>query len=530
MTDARIVTESLGGSPLSRRGRAGELPQWFVTPPSTAAGWQSYARDVIASVPPDWLDRVGPAIAARGAAADRLARSANGKGLVVTTGQQPGLFGGPLMTLAKALTARALADVLEQTTGLPVAPVFWAATDDADFAETASVSLALDGGARALMLEQRTPAGVPSSRVPMGDDLETLTSLLRDACGSAPSAHFLERALAAYRPGATIGDAYVALLRDVLEPLEIAVLDVSHECMAGASAGVMRRAASRAPLVTAAVRRRDAEIEEAGFSPQVEEVPGLSHVFVNVDGTKRRLTQAEAAEFSPADGEWLSATVLLRPVLERALLPTAAYVAGPGEFAYFAQVTAVADALELPRPLVVPRWSTTIIEPRVQRMLDALGITETDLADPHAVESRLARAELPETTATALAALRSDTMTAIDRLRSDDAGLVAPEVVDGVRRDLAHRLDRLERRYIAGVKRRETELMGRIATARGALYPHGIRQERKLAWLPFLARGGAPLIERMLEAAREHARGVVAAAPSLRGGAATSEAPSTARV
>jgi hypothetical protein len=216
MTDARIVTESLGGSPLSRRGRAGELPQWFVTPPSTAAGWQSYARDVIASVPPDWLDRVGPAIAARGAAADRLARSANGKGLVVTTGQQPGLFGGPLMTLAKALTARALADVLEQTTGLPVAPVFWAATDDADFAETASVSLALDGGARALMLEQRTPAGVPSSRVPMGDDLETLTSLLRDACGSAPSAHFLERALAAYRPGATIGDAYVALLRDVL--------------------------------------------------------------------------------------------------------------------------------------------------------------------------------------------------------------------------------------------------------------------------------------------------------------------------
>src|SRR6478609_4626983 len=192
MSDTVVLTESLGGSRLSRAGRAGELPQWFVPRPQTPDAWKAHARSVIASVGTSWLERLAPAFSASGAAATRLQKSANGAGLVVTTGQQPGLFGGPLMTLAKALTARALADTLQETTGLPVAPVFWAATDDADFDETATVSVALDGGARALKLEPRAPAGTPVARVPMGNDLARLTATLRDACGSASHASYLE--------------------------------------------------------------------------------------------------------------------------------------------------------------------------------------------------------------------------------------------------------------------------------------------------------------------------------------------------
>jgi uncharacterized protein YllA (UPF0747 family) len=277
----------------------------------------------------------------------------------------------------------------------------------------------------------------------------------------------------------------------------------------------MKRAAARATAVAAAVKDRDAAIAAADFRPQVDEVPGLSLVFLNEGGTKRRLTQAEAAQFSPTGEQWLSATVLLRPILERAILPTAAYVAGPGEFAYFAQVTALADALDLPRPLVVPRWSVSLIEPRVQKMLNAMGVSATDLADPHAVEGRLARASLAPETGQALAGLRESTNSAIDRLGNANDGTIAANVLDGLRRDIGHRFDRLERRVVAGAKRRETDLMHRIATARGALYPHGIRQERKLAWLPFLVRGGPALLDAMLGAAREHARSLVTTTPSL---------------
>lgn len=524
MSDTIVLTEPLGGSALSRAARAGELPEWFVPRPASAAEWTAHAQQVVASVGENWLDRLGPAIDAKGAAASRLRRSAHGAGLVVTTGQQPGLFGGPLMTLAKAITARALADALQETTGLPVAPVFWAATDDADFAETATVSLALDGGAQALLLERRAALGTPVAQVPMGDDVDALTVLLRDACGSAVHASYLDEAIAEYRSGATIGAAYVGLLRAVLEPLEISVLDVSHPCVAQASADVMQRAAAGATAVAQRVKQRDAEIRARGFDPQVDEVPGLSLVSLNEKGTKRRLTQAEASAFEPSPGRWLSSTVLLRPVLERAVLPTAAYIAGPGEFAYFGQVTAVADALELPRPFVVPRWSTTLIEPRVQKLLNELGVVPSDLADPHGVEGRLVRESLNPSTQAALTGLRESTGAAIDRLAGVNDGTISANVLDGLRRDIGHRLERLERRVVAAAKRRETDLMRRVATARGALYPHGIRQERKLAWLPFVVRGGSALLDAMLGAAREHARELTATAPALPKGPGASRA------
>jgi bacillithiol synthase len=508
MSPVQIVrTESLGGSPLARAARQGQLPQWYRSMPRTPAEWRAYAESVAASVPAGWLDRLRPAIAPTGAAAARLDRSADGQGIVITTGQQPGLFGGPLMTLAKAISARSLADELQSRLGIPVAPVFWAATDDADFDEASVVSVALDGGARELRLEATAPAGTPMARVPLDENVERFAATLREACGSTPHLAILEAALAAYRGGSTVGGAYVALLRHILEPLEIAVFDVSHPCVAIAAAPLMDRAASNAAALASAIRTRNASIIAAGFEPQVEEVAGLSLVFLNSDGVKRRLPIDEAGRMSPLDEhQYLSSTVLLRPVLERAILPTAAYVAGPGETAYFAQTSVVADALGVPIPLVFPRWSTTIVEPRIQRQLDAFSLAPDDFADPHAADTAVARAALPVDVTRSLNMLRENIDADLDALAAANGELVPQSVVDGLRRSLEHQVARAERRLIAGVKRRETEAMRKLATLRGVLYPHGVRQERKLSYVPFLARGGPALVAAMLEAAAAHAR------------------------
>jgi bacillithiol biosynthesis cysteine-adding enzyme BshC len=505
-----VRTKTLGGSALSKAARAGQLPQWFSTIPVDGPAWAAHARDVIASVPADWSESLREAMAPTGKAAERLAKSAGGKGIVVTTGQQPGLFGGPLMSLVKAISARALADALQAQLGIPVAPVFWAATDDADFDEAAVVSVAVDGGARELRLDERAPAGTPMSRVPIGHDVEALASLLRDASGSAPHASYLDAAFRAYRDGATVGDAYVELLRQILEPLEIAVLDASHPAVAHAAQPLLSRAVTSAAAVAAAVRQRSGEIEAAGFAPQVVEVPGLSLVFLNTGGVKRRLSLADADSLTELeDRQFLSSTVLLRPVMERALLPTAAYVGGPGEFAYFGQVTAVAHALASPIPLVVPRWSMSLIEPRIQRVLDDLGIEAESLSDPHAVEGRVARERTPEAMQEALRTLRADVARDVDALNQANAGLVSVDVLDGLRRSLDHKLQRMERRVTAAVKRRETRVMRQVATARGSLYPHGAPQERKLGYVPFLARYGPDLLDRMLAEAGAHARAIV---------------------
>jgi uncharacterized protein YllA (UPF0747 family) len=246
------------------------------------------------------------------------------------------------------------------------------------------------------------------------------------------------------------------------------------------------------------VEARTSEIERRGYSAQVPQVAGLSLVFSADDRGKQRVRVADAATVarSAAVGA-LGPNVLLRPVVERALLPTVAYVAGPGEIGYFAQVSAVADSLGGSRPLAVPRWSGTVVEPHIDRLLHRYDLTIEDLRDPHAAEGRLARQRLPDDIVSALDRFRARTATDVEALAVAAAGIVGDRVFAGLRAALAQRTDRLERRLIAAVKSREAIAMRDLATARAALHPAGGRQERSLNLLPLLARHGPELLDRV---------------------------------
>jgi bacillithiol biosynthesis cysteine-adding enzyme BshC len=512
VSGARVVTEPLGGSPLSLAVQAGDAPRdWHEPRPTTAAAWRARAEHVVGQFADrDWLAGLRPAIAASGGAADRLERVVSEGGVVVTTGQQPGLFGGPVYTWTKALTALALADELEARTNLPVAPVFWAATDDADFDEAGSTNVVLDGQVVRLEQRERPPPGTPMFAATLGDLRDELRELDR-AAGSAAFRGPLEAARAAYQDGETVGGAYVALLRSLLAPLGIAVLDASHAAVRAQGRELLRQALVRAKQVSEALAARDEELRRAGFEPQVASVGDLSLVFSVAGAVKRRVPLTDADAVATASADALAPNVLLRPVMERAILPTVAYCGGPAELAYFAQVTAVADALVADRPLAVPRWSATILEPHVTRILDRLSVDYTDLRDSHALEGRLARAALPREVVEALERIRGAIQSVTEELvhRDDRADLIPPAAVNGARSSMLARLQRLERRYVAAAKRREQESMRRIAIARAHLYPDGKRQERVLNFLPMLARAGAPLLDAMREAARAHAKALV---------------------
>ena len=512
MTDSasalpRVITEDLGGSPLVLAARRGELAQWYASMPRGPADWRRYLDEVRAAHRDgSWLARLEPAIAAHGAARARLERVAAAGGVVVSTGQQAALFGGPLYTIVKALGALGVADALERATGIATAVVFWAATDDADYEEAKSAHLAVTGGLRTISLPPALQTGIPMSQMPM-PDVEQLVVELAQACGSASSPDALEIVRACYTAASTLGTAYVRQLRAVLEPLGIAVLDAAHGALRRAAAPVLTRALEKADVVERALVERSAAIEKAGFETQVEHVPGLSLVFMTEErGEKRRSSIGNARSATSTASEKLSPNVLLRPVVERFVMPSAAYIAGPGELGYFAQVSAVADVLDVPWPLALPRWSATFQEPRIERLLARLDIGPEELRDRHAVERRLAKTKLPGDLADALRRLRQDVESDVAALeRADRDGLVPPASVQGLRRSLLHRLERAERRYIAGVKRREDALMRDIATAAASLYPKGMRQERVLNWVPFLARYGAAFLELLLGEATRHA-------------------------
>jgi uncharacterized protein YllA (UPF0747 family) len=201
--------------------------------------------------------------------------------------------------------------------------------------------------------------------------------------------------------------------------------------------------------------------------------------------------------------------VLLRPVIERQLLPTVAYVGGPGEIAYFAQVGAVARALDYTEPLVVPRWSGTVIEPHIQRLLERLGLERTALQDPHAAETLVARRVVPVDVRTALDGLRADITARLSVAREAGAHLLSEKAVDGAQRQFLHRLERLEQRYVTATKREQGQLMRDVATLRGGLYPDGFRQERVLSFVPMLGRHGETFFDALRAAAAEHANALV---------------------
>ena len=508
-----VVTREVGGSPLVRAARAGTLPEsWYAALPANPTAWTMAARHVAEEFANrDWYTATAAACAARGRDAERMIRVAEGRGIVVTTGQQPGLFGGPIYTWSKAFTALTLADEIERCTGIPTAPVFWAATDDADYAEASYTTVIRAGEVYELRLPARD-SGLAMSALALGDVSAQYDTLVETA-GSAIDPSPLEAIRDAYVPGQTVGGAYVTLLRTLLEPFGIAVLDASHPAVRVAAAPTVRQALHRAPIVRDALIERSRAIEGAGYRVQVQPVSHLSLVFrAGADGRRSRIPVKEAAEVALAatDTE-LGPNVLLRPVVERQILPTVTYVAGPAEFAYFAQVSAVADALTCPRPRVVPRWSGLLLEPHVRNILLEVDATIDDFRDPHAVERRVARAELPPDVRDALQSLRDAVATQATVLHNVDDDVVAPlhKAVDGFALQVDHRITRLERRYAAAVKRTGTARLRQVALARASLFPRGVPQERALNILPFWARYGGLLCDKMIVAAASHARRVI---------------------
>ena len=501
----RVITTPITGSSLARTAIETGDAKWYVRRPASAAEWKQRAENARSLVSADWLANLTPAFDARGNARARLERAA-ASGIAVTTGQQPGLFGGPLYTWWKAITAVAVADRLETLTGLPVVPIFWAATDDSDFAEASYTIVSTAEGAERIQIHGDPPPGTPLSEIQLGG-IDSQLARLEHAMGSGANLTVLDVVRAAYRPGATIGGAYVAMLRALLEPLGVPVLDAAHPSVREAAFPVLQSAVARADQIDAALAERTRELKQDGHATQVKLVKGRSLVFSDRGGRRERIrlreTEKELAESIPGS---LGPNVLLRPIVERSIIPTVVYLGGGAEIAYFAQTTAVADALDIPAPLVIPRWSGLVIEPRIQKILDRYSLQAEDFRDPHAVESRIARDSLPNDLRDSIRSMQSSiARAAADLANAKGADIVAPSVLEGLKRNLDHRIEKLERRFAASVKRRGNDALRDAAIARGSLYPFGVAQERALNLVPLLSRHGDELISGVMTEARNHA-------------------------
>jgi uncharacterized protein YllA (UPF0747 family) len=324
-------------------------------------------------------------------------------------------------------------------------------------------------------------------------------------------------------------------MAELLAPFGIVCFDPTRTSARRAMAPLLLRAAAAAVPIDQQLAAHSAKLTAAGRDPEVSVGDGAALVMLEGragrdrlvvrDGgfvTRRgeeRISGAELQAIAAAEPERLSPNVLLRPVVEAAILPTVAYVAGPGELRYLALTAPVYAALEVVPQLPVPRWSGIVVEPFVDRTLEKFGATLDELVrDGAALEAKVARRHFPGEIADALAAVRTAVEAGYGVLERG-AGAIDSTLIrtmQGLRERSLFAAEQAERKLIRGLKRRETTEIAQVTRARTAVRPGGQPQERVLTAAVWVARYGPGFLSELAAQIEGWYRSALEASPGGR--------------
>ena len=454
-------------------------------------------------------------------AAEHIGALEGAESVAVVTGQQVGLFSGPLYTIYKALTAVRLAADLERR-GIPAVPVFWMDSEDHDLAEVTKVALfGRDGtprridGREILFGAASEDNARPVGDIVLTDATDRLLELFHDSLPETLfRAEVAARLRAAYRPGATFALAFGRWLADLFRERGLVLFDPHDPASKPLLGPLFEQAVIQAETIQDALVERNRRLESSGFHAQVHVLEGSTVLFLESDGQRRAVarqgdgfalkgsslafSRAELARLAASSPERFSPNVLLRPIAQDSLLPTAAYIAGPSEIAYFAQIHALYPIFGRPMPVIWPRASFTLLPPEIAAELDRYGLGLEDcFAGKHRLVEKLIAASNQSSTASILAGLESYLDAELEALRP---ALVAAEAslgpaLETAKRKILHQVGVLETKFVHLETRRNRTILEKADALLDCCYPNRNLQEREVNVAYFLARQGFTLLD-----------------------------------
>jgi bacillithiol synthase len=495
--------------------RSPRLSDWLQDKTSLPS-YDSARREQVAGI----LARQNRAWGASPKTVENIARLRAGASVVVT-GQQVGLFGGPLFAIFKALTAVKLAEEASAA-GVDCVPVFWLATEDHDLAEVNHISV-LGGDASLQKLATPTEGfpSVPVGTVKFGAEVESVVTAATGLMGESEATTILRES---YRPGETFGSAFARLFARLFVDWGVILLDASDPELHAVAQPIYHSAMERSVELEAALTERGRALESAGYHQQVKVTPSSTLLFTLHTGSRvpihrkqagvsriefvageETISQPDLLRRIAAEPQNFSANVLLRPVLQDYLLPTLAYTGGAAEVAYFAQAAVVYEAMAGRVTPIIPRFSATLIEAKPQALLQRYQLALTDLFHgPEALRQTLATRVLPQElqhafdeAETRLENCLADIRAALARL---DKTLVDSATHAGEK--IRYQLSQLRARA-ARSEVRQTEILSRHAELLShSLYPDKALQEREIGGICFVARYGTQLLRELYDVIR----------------------------
>ncbi len=438
--------------------------------------------------------------------------------LAAVSGQQAGLFTGPLYTIYKALSAVKLAGCLSQRNTKTV-PVFWIATEDHDFPEVARAEFI---GRDCRLAHVEMPATIHVEGQPVGRTMidESIEPVLQQLLELLPISEFtsdLEAVLRdAWRPGRSYGEAFARLMTALLGNHGLIFLDPLDARLKKLAAPLYAKAALHAHEIANAIEVRSSRLIEAGYHAQVtpsensfplflHDTSGARHALVRNSAGKYRTKNGaadysaeELAQLALSEPERFSPNVTLRAVVQDYLLPTISYYGGGAEIAYFAQTAEVYRILERPTTPILPRASLTMIESHTGRILERYGLGLADLfTGMESVLARVVEEHLGAPTAKTFAETEGTVNSELDKLR-EQLRTIDPTLADALetgRRKINYQLEGLRTRFHRAQMTRDEAAHRQLQRAFDQLYPHKALQERHINITSLLARHGRYVVE-----------------------------------
>ncbi len=449
------------------------------------------------------------------AAAERLR---DPETVAVVTGQQAGLFGGPLFTLLKALTALRLADRTAAEHGVPTVAIFWIDAEDHDWDEVKTCGV-LDAELNRVRIALDDPPAAgegPVARVRLDDSAHAAAAMLASTLPVTEFSHaLLEAVRLAYTPGVGMVEAFGTWLESLLGARGLVVFDASDPAAKPLVSALFAREIEHAGETSRLAAAAGAELTARGYHAQVTPQEGHAALF-HLDGGRASIrvedgrllvgqstgTKEAILERVRTRPEEFSPNVLLRPVAQDTLFPTCCFVAGPNELGYLAQLRDIYAAFGVPMPLIYQRGSATILDANAMRFLARHEVPlEALRAQDEGELNRLLKAQIPPEVDTSLEEAARAVAERMEALAAAVSKLDA--TLDGAARSTLGRmqddLKKLQGKIVQAVKRKDETLRRQFVHAQAQAFPGGHPQERDVGFVYFLNKYGSGLIDRLCE-------------------------------
>ncbi|HUR97816.1 MAG TPA: bacillithiol biosynthesis cysteine-adding enzyme BshC [Pyrinomonadaceae bacterium] len=438
--------------------------------------------------------------------------------VAVLTGQQAGLFTGPLYTIYKALSAIKMAECFRGR-GLNAVPIFWAATEDHDFEEI-SRALVLDGGAEQVEFQlarsddsKEKPVG--SIRIP-----DSFADELRKHLSGLPKTEFtddLGKTLSEnWAPGRTIAEAFASHIQSLFEKYGLIVVDPLDVRLKKLAAPIYAAAVEQRDSIVGALVSRSQQLQSDGFQPQVLVTPDYFPLFYHTDDgvrrsvrqkgdgvyrvsdTKLEFSSDELGKIALAEPARFSPGVMLRPVVQDYLFPTVCYLGGGAEIAYFAQNSEVYRTLGRPVTTILQRQGFTIVEAKQARTLEKYDLEFVDLFGgfENLLPGIVERFVNPSS-ARLFADSEENINLQLNRL-DQDLSKIDPTLAANLatrRRKILYHIGALQKKFHKVQIERDEILHRQLRSLFASLLPDGHLQERKLNVASFTSRYGPYFID-----------------------------------